>query len=356
MKTENCCVLPWLCMVLFFPVTLHAGAIPHTDSRPFFFGVALDGYPISKERLGAVEAELERPPEVVVFFLQWPPVDGQTAASFPKATLDAIWDSGAIPCLTWEPMHYSEGREITVPYQDILSRAYDPYLLEFATQAASWNRPFMIRFAHEMNIERYHWGTERADYGPESPRIYRQMFQYVVSIFQKAGAQNVVWVFCPNAESVPNSSYDVTATWNRIEDYYPGDAVVDVMGMDGYNWGTTQKKDQHGWDSQWRSFASIFQSAWETLRHLAPDKPIFVFETASVDQGGDRGSWVKNAFQTAQAWGLTGLVWFQVKKESDWRISAGQAPSCDNLPRKSGSSPHDWIIRLIDSKQKGLSP
>jgi mannan endo-1,4-beta-mannosidase len=345
MTLRNYSVLSCLSMILLFPPALHA-ASPLCDSSPFFFGVALDGYPIGKERLREIEADIGMPPEIVVFFLQWPPVGDQKSARFPGESLDAIWNSGAISCLTWEPMYYSEGREVMIPWQDIVNGEYDVYLKEFAKAAASWNRPFMIRFAHEMNIARYHWGTEPSEYGPESPRIYRQMFRYVVTLFQRTGARNVVWIFCPNSESVPSISCDSSAAWNRMEAYYPGDRYVDVLGMDGYNWGTTQTKAMHGWDSQWREFAAIFRPAWETLRRLAPGKPIMVFETATVDQGGDKGLWTRKAFETARGWKLAGLVWFQVSKENDWRINKVQGALYGNLKGQAGCSPHEWIRGL----------
>lgn len=345
MTLKGYCLLPCLFIILLFP------SLPRADSSnrvsvPLLFGIALDGFPITEDRLQSVTNEIGSRPGIVVFFLQWPSMTCQGSARFPGESLEAIWNMGAIPCLTWEPMHYSEGREVMVTYQEILNGAYDPYLMEFAKQSASWKKPFMIRFAHEMNIARYHWGTKKGEYGPESPHTYRRMFRYVVTIFQKAGAQNVLWIFCPNSESVPNTSYDPGASWNRIEDYYPGDRYVDVLGIDGYNWGTTQTRAKNGWDSQWKEFAAIFRPAWEKLRRFAPDKPIFVFETASVNQGGDKGLWIKNAFKTARAWNLNGLVWFQVKKEYDWRINSGKDVSYRDIPETTSSLPHKWIKGL----------
>jgi len=345
MTVKGYWLLPCLSIILLFPSLLRADSSDRA-SAPLFFGVALDGCPITGERLQSVTDEIGLQPGIVVFFLQWPSMTCQRSARFPGESLDAIWNMGAVPCLTWEPMYYSEGREVMVTGQDILNGVYDPYLMEFAKQSASWKRPFMIRFAHEMNIERYHWGTKKEEYGPESPDIYRRMFRYVATIFQKAGARNVLWVFCPNSESVPNASYDPGASWNRIEDYYPGDKYVDVLGIDGYNWGITQTRAKNGWDSQWKEFAAIFRPAWEKLRQLAPDKPIFVFETASVSQGGDKGLWVKNAFKTARAWKLNGLVWFQVKKEYDWRINSGEDVSYRDIPGATACSPHQWIKGL----------
>lgn len=345
MLLKNFCLIPSLSLIFLFPSLLQAGS-PVCNSHPFFFGVALDGYPITKERLKNVTDDIGVSPDIVVFFLQWPSKQALRGAPFPEESLNAIWNAGAVPCLTWEPMYHPDRREVMVPCQDILNGTYDPYLLEFAKQTASWKRPFMIRFAHEMNIERYHWGTNKAEYGPESPNIYRRMFQYVVTLFQRAGAKNVLWVFCPNSESVPNASYDPSASWNRMEAYYPGDAYVDVLGMDGYNWGTTQTKAKNGWDSQWKSFADIFRPAWETLRRMAVDKPILVFETASVNQGGDKLLWINNALKTARSWELTGLVWFQVKKEYDWAINSRGDISYRGIAGSPACSPHKWIRRV----------
>lgn len=346
MTLKHCRLLPCLLFMLLFP-SLPRAESPNCIPGPLFFGVALDGYPISKECLRNIETDIGASPGIVSFFLQWPSMTNQTFSYFPKESLNAIWHTGAIPCLTWEPMYYSEGGEIMVTYRDILNGAYDRYLLEFARQAALWENPFMIRFAHEMNVKRYHWGTKKSDYGPESPQIYKRLFRYVVTIFQKAGARNVLWVFCPNAESVPNSSYDSSASWNRIEDYYPGDKYVDILGIDGYNWGTTQTKAKNGWNSQWKAFAAIFRPARETLRQLAPNKPMLVFETASVNQGGDKGLWIKNAFDTAKAWHLNGLVWFQVKKENDWRLNSHGAVSYEGIRETAACSPHQWIRGLV---------
>ena len=321
-------------------------AAPDNIPGPLLFGVALDGFPITKERLKNIEDDIGVSPGIVVFFLQWPPIGDQRVARFPRESLEAIWNTGAIACLTWEPMYYRDGREVMIPYQAILNGDYDPYLIGFAKQAASWKKPFMIRFAHEMNIKRYHWGTKKEGYGPESPDIYKRMFRYVVTMFQKAGAQNVFWAFCPNAESVPNTSYDPSASWNRIEDYYPGDMYVDILGIDGYNWGTTQTKAKNGWDSHWRKFREIFRPTYQKLRELAPGKPVLIFETASVSQGGDKGLWIKNAFETAVEWKVNGLIWFQATKECDWRINSEDDTVYKNILTTTTSFPHQWIKGL----------
>jgi hypothetical protein len=313
---------------------------------PPLWGFALDGYPLSGERLKEVEKETGLPSRIVVFFLQWPSLSGGASSDFPEGTLNAVRDSGAVPCLTWEPMYYENGHERMVPYKNIIEGRYDSYILEFARRARLWEKPFMVRFAHEMNLDRYHWGTDKPSYGPGGPDIYKRMFRHVVGLFRKAGAKNVLWVFCPNAESVPNVSHDATATWNRVANYYPGDEYVDILGMDGYNWGTSRTEEKHGWKSRWQSFEEIFRSIYRELQTLAPHKPVIVFETASVSQGGDRLKWIRDALTTAEKWKLMGVVWFQVNKDDDWRINSDDHRLYIDMIREKVSFRLDWIKDL----------
>jgi hypothetical protein len=314
-----------------------AGCAGATTSRPFL-GAALDGYPVTSGMLRNVGEEFPVKPEIIVFFLQWP--KPPETADFPSTSLDAVFSSGAIPCVTWEPMYYMDGQEIVIDHRMILEGKYDSYIRGFARGAKRWGRPFIIRFAHEMNLSRYHWGTSGNEYGPSSPEIYRRMFRYVVDTFRNEGASNVLWAFSPNAESAPNVEYDRAAAWNRIANYYPGDGYVDILGIDGYNWGLSKTKEKDGWDSRWLSFEKTFMSARLQLRELSKRKPLVIFETATTAKGGDKTLWIREAFATAAEWELQGLVWFQVNKEEDWRIGA---VSPVLVPVRNGASPQEWL-------------
>ncbi|MFH1136836.1 MAG: glycosyl hydrolase [Pseudomonadota bacterium] len=312
-----------LALALMWWAVLYPG---RAEGKDFFFGLALDGGPVTSDMIARAASETSLAPRMIVFFLQWPGPGG--AGEFPRADLEAIEKARARPCLTWEPMRIEpDGREITIDYRDILAGKHDAYLTGFAQAARNWGRPFVMRFGHEMNLARYHWGTDREAYGPRSPGVYRAMFVYLVDLFRREKADNVQWAFCPNAESQPHPNWD-GAVWNRAGAYYPGDDYVDILGMDGYNWGTTQELAVNGWDSRWMSFSEIFSDLHSELSNLSPAKPLIVFETSSARPGGDRSAWVAEALAAATAWGLEGLVWFQANKEVDWRL----------LPDKDGES------------------
>lgn len=304
------------------PSLAPAGSSPPPAAGPVPFGVALDGEATS-ERLANLEAELGLELDLVVIFTQFP--EDPRHDNFPGQQLEAIREAGARPVLTWEPMHVADGVEHTLPASALLDGTYDPYLRRFARGVKDFGDPVLIRFAHEMNLARYHWGeADPETYGPATPERYRAMFRHVVRIFREEGAaESARFVFNPNAESVPAPEHDPDAAWNRPEAYYPGDAYVDALAMDGYNWGTTRNREEHGWQSRPQSFREILEPLYRTLRTLAPDKPIYVLETATATAGTDKAAWIEEAAAVSAEWGLAGLVWFHNDKEVDWRLDAG---------------------------------
>ncbi|MGM0610747.1 MAG: glycoside hydrolase family 26 protein [Thermodesulfobacteriota bacterium] len=321
-----------LALLLFCP--LLSGCIPEEkgpQAKPAF-GLALEGQPRSTSFLRELEEEVGLPVRLINFFLQWP--KDPDFDNFPQGALEAVLEFGAVPVLTWEPMYYDSGEQM-IPAADILGGRYDRYITLFANRIKRLDGPVFIRFAHEMNLSRYHWGGTREEYGPESPQKYIKMFRHVRTIFKEQDARNAFFVFCPNNESLPNAKFDSDAEWNRVRNYYPGDQFVDILGMDGYNWGTTQTMREHGWESRWLSFEQIFVDIFQELKDINAGKPLYVFETSSVNKGGDRGLWIKNAFLVAEKWGIDGLIWFHADKEEDWRLKYhGEEDDFDQIREK----------------------
>lgn len=276
--------------------------------KPILFGVALDGYPILHNRISGPTKNLSFTPEIIQFYLQWPERPGHGV--FPTESLDAIWNSGAVPCITWEPMYINTGKEFAISASKILSGEYDAYIDAFREGAAKWNKPLLIRFAHEMNLNRYHWGGEKIAYGASSPEIYKALYRYVVTRMRQNSNARIAWVFSPNAESVPSES------WNTVAAYYPGEDVVDVLGMDGYSWYTAKPGETSAGD---QSFRSVFSSLYQSLRPLS-SKPLLVFETATMGDPAYKKDWLIDAFDTAHRWGIDGIVWFDANKERDWSL------------------------------------
>lgn len=304
-----------------------------------FWGFAVDGFPVT-EKVIELQKESRITPGMIVFYLQWQKPLNQYPSIV--SSLDAIWKLGAVPCLTWEPMTMSDQGEKMIPYEDILAGQYDHYISSMADQIKLWEKPLIIRFAQEMNISRYHWGTEKDNFGSDSPGIYIKMFQYVTKLFKNKKADNVLWAFCPNVDSIPNEA------WNTAKKYYPGDEFVDILGMDGYNWNINEElaaERKQSWVSHGRSFEQIFHPLFKELKSIDSNKPIVVFETASVSRIGDpkKSLWIQDALEVSKKWGIKGIVWFQVEKEEDWRINQNEDYSYVPLIRTTEPSFQTWL-------------
>lgn len=287
------------------------------NKSPFAFGFALEGFPITEEKLDLLYNDTKIHPQLILFYLQWQKTSDEYHSI--TKTLDVIWNAGAVPVLTWEPMLLEGNLEKAIPYEDILEGLYDSYLHFIADEIKLWNKPLMIRFAHEMNLSRYHWGTNFSNFGPNSPEIYKKLFSYVVNFFKNKNVKNGLWVFCPNSDSIPNDN------WNIPSHYYPGNEYVDILGMDGYNWDLNAdlaKSKNIDWTKSFATFEQIFNPLYQQLKQIAPDKPVFVFEMASVERPFSQKKifWIQEAFETSKKWQINGLIWFQANKEEDWRI------------------------------------
>jgi hypothetical protein len=188
--------------------------------------------------------------------------------------------------------------------RDVANGAYDPAISTWARQAAAWGHPLFLRWNWEMNGRWFAWGTTATNVN--TPADYVAAWRHVHDLFDAAGAQNVTWVWCPNA--VFTGSVPLTSL-------YPGDAYVDWTGMDGYNQSQT---------AAWQSFESIFGPTYASLLQIAPDKPIMIAETASAEAGGSKAAWLTDALslQLPQHFPrVKAFVWFnwRIYEKSTWQ-------------------------------------
>ena len=116
-----------------------------------------------------------------------------------------------------------------LPYE-ILAATYDAYLYDYARQIQEFGHPVLFRLNNEMNGD---WCTYSSYYTSKDPDLFIALWRYVYEVFEKVGADNVIWVWNPHDGSFPDFK------WNHAFLYYPGDEYVDVVGLTGYNTGHT---------------------------------------------------------------------------------------------------------------------
>jgi hypothetical protein len=280
---------------------------PSQPRRPRQFGLAATGLDdATVQRSQAAAQQLGKHSDVLTVYeaFVWD-------RSLPTTFLDAAAAAGCTPELTWEPWDPRAGKHQTAyTAGEIAGGRYDTYVGTWAHQAASYDRPFRLRFAHEMNGDWYPWAVGSPG---GSPQDYVAAYRRVRGIFDDAGAKHVEWVWCPNAIINGNAE--------AISRCYPGDDFVDVVGVDGYNFG-----DRPG--HQWTQPAELFGTTLALVAQVAPGKPAWINEVGCGDQGGDKSRWISDFFGWLAGTDVRGLIWFEVDGQPDapdWRLTSSAA-------------------------------
>jgi Glycosyl hydrolase family 26 len=260
----------------------------------FGFGV---GSVSQLPQLAGLARKLDRHIDIVNFFDGW-------SSGFPKDQVQQIAAAGALPEVTWEPWDYKLGvNQDTYSLQGIVAGKFDTYITGWAQQATRWGKPMLVRFAHEMNGNWYPWsvgvnGNTSAD--------YVAAFRHVHNLFAAAGATNVKWVWSPNVLA--------GATSNLVSEY-PGSQYVDMIGIDGYNFGTATR------NSTWVSPSEIFSPTLKLLAKLDLGKPVVVDEVGCGQIGGSKAAWISNFVKLLATEPLVkGFLWSEFNTPIKWGV------------------------------------
>lgn len=226
---------------------------------------------------------------------------------FSAAEAHSAISHGAMPLITLE---FKQPGQPAIDLDAIASGGCDWYLRPYARAAAAFGHEVWLRPMHEMNGNWYSWG---GTVGDNTPDDFIRAWRHVRDVFIQEGATNVKFVWCPNIESIPNTSA------NAIARYWPGDTYVDYMALDGYNFG-------EGDGIHWRSFESLYTPAYQTLIALS-DKPMFIAETGCATNGGDKAAWIAEMFRVIpQRFGrFIGMGWFHANCDRPWRVDTSVA-------------------------------
>lgn len=269
------------------------------------------------EQVQAMEAWQAKKHAVVNLFAAWNSTSKVMKNLF-SLQLPALWNNGNVPMVTWQP--YTSQQTPGNVEALIAKGDYDAYIGTWADKMKGFlagpdqiygnadDRRVYLRLAHEMNGDWYPWG---AAVGNNLPGDYQAMWRRVWDIFASKGMDHtrLQWVWSVNAEDFGGFP---------AEEYYPGDAYVDWIAIDGYNWG----------NNYWTEPAPLFDDMVWRLRALT-SKPLAITEfgsTSSTATGTDvsaKSQWITGAFEYVQAHDIRMAVWFNVDKERDWASFGG---------------------------------
>jgi hypothetical protein len=251
------------------------------NPQKILFGAYDGGFPNNTAGFTELESQLRYRFPIISFYSAWGDKPDQ---QFPVRMVETIDRLGSVPLITWEPWvtDFDERVRTNLPpkadreYASLAAIAkgeFDFYVSPWAEAAAQFGKPIFLRFAHEMNDPyRYPWGPQNGN----RPDDFIAAWRRVHDIFQKKGATNVIWVWSPH----------ISMPW--FEYYYPGDHVVDWVGIGILNYGTVAS-----W-SRWWSLHQILDKAYPALTKF--DKPMMIVELGTLSQGGDILAWYQQAF------------------------------------------------------------
>jgi hypothetical protein len=288
------------------PVIPSPPAAPEPLAHHVALGIYTPGFPGSMGAVSQVEDLVAQPAALVMWYEHW----GGPWSAFNAIDVQAVVDRGSIPVITWmsddpsAPGYPAVASQGAYTNRSIVAGQHDAYVRSWAQGLRNVRGTVVLRFDHEMNGNWYAWAPGA---GGQTALDYVAAWRHVHTIFEAEGVANVQWMWSPNV------AYSGSAP---LASLYPGDAYVDRIGVDGYNWGTTV-----AWHT-WQSFSQIFGSTLANL-HQISNKPLMIAEVGSTEVGGNKAAWITDFFKTlAEDRSITGFISFDVNKETDWRINS----------------------------------
>ncbi len=223
--------------------------------------------------------------------------------SFNALWFDNVRNHGSIPLIDWGSWQKDAGiNQPAFKLSTIYNGLHDSYIRQWALGARQWGHPFFLRFDWEMNGNwQFPWSEQL---NGNQPGDYVKAWQHVHDVFAQNGVTNVTWVWCPNISD---------PTTRSMATLYPGDAYVDWTCLDGYNKYPV-----------WLHFQTLFtgsginwlNNSYQEILGVAPDKPLMLGETASLeagDGGALKADWISNALITQLPGSfprIKAIVWF----------------------------------------------
>jgi hypothetical protein len=333
-----------------------------------WFGMNLDW---GSETIDEVSGRLGVTPAVWVQFVRFPLTDGdrENLAGF----LEQVGAAGARGLVTLEP---HDGLDAVTPE----TAAELAGLLD-----AAWNEhgvATFVRFAHEMNGSWYPWGQQ--------PEAYVEAFRTVAAaVHEGSPASAMVWApnegagypfvggaFTAAAGSPEADSLDtdgdgaLTRSDDPYAPFWPGDDVVDWVGMSLYFWGLEYPWGENELAPAGRFAAQLTGGVTGAHDDEATvpdfyatyaeghDKPMAIIETAALYDPAGTGpdgatlkrAWFEQVFsaETREAFPRIGMLnWFEWRKHEaevdaviDWRMAGDEELGRSLL----SSAPDGWLL------------
>lgn len=161
--------------------------------------------------------------------------------------------------------------ESSLTASQIANGSADSYLKGWATQMKAYGQTIDFAPLDEMN------GNWASYYG--NTTTYKAAYIHVHNLF--AGDTNVKFLYDPNVG-------------NGITSYYPGSSYVDIVGLDGFDFGG-------------QSFAQVFDSSFSAIQSFG--KPIWLTSTGVVSSD-NQSQYLQDMFAAIKTYNIQGIMYF----------------------------------------------
>jgi hypothetical protein len=226
--------------------------------------------------------------------------------AFPEATATWIRERGKVPFIRLMLRSSDENPTPDPLYtlEAIARGNFDADLQAWGQVARDFSTPLIVEWGTEMNGYWFAWNAKWNGRENGAER-FRQAYRHIV---ETIAAPNITWVFHVNADDDP------VQPWNRLEDYYPGDDVVDWLGVSVYGAQTPQ-------DDYWTDPVEQLDAVLPRLETLA-NKPIFLLEFGVTTNSplGSASDWADSLFSSllSSRWpSIRGFSWWNETWQND---------------------------------------
>jgi Bacterial Ig-like domain (group 3)/Immunoglobulin I-set domain len=184
----------------------------------------------------AFESVIGRKLAIVHDYVDW-------TETFPSANEELAAAGNRIIFVDWSALNFATG-DADTSWEGIANGSQDPIIDAEAAVLKSFGQKIMVTFQAEPEQSVY------ASYGTAAE--YVAAWQHIAARFAADKVTNVVWVW-----DVEGDVYDHGSTY---QDWYPGDADVDWIMWDPYNWFGC-----NGDSDPWQTFADIVTPMYNWL-------------------------------------------------------------------------------------------
>jgi len=190
----------------------------------------------------------------------------------------------------------------------------EAYLRRLANQFRDLGSTVLFRPFFEMNGNWWNYGAN----GENTSADFIKAWQKLVTIFREEGADNVLFVWCPNSTIIPFNTAP-------IKDYYPEDEFVDIVGLNVFDRHETELIDFENGYLQLNIDGYFLQPGASALANFGLDleflqstgKPMIIAELGSTRRNKARAEWELSAVELAIRAGVRLILYFVWNKQDE---------------------------------------